>query len=125
MQVAIVQFGNGELSTDRIVSDAHVVSPFSDDIDKVKDKLKELKWAKGFTNMAQAFLKANQLISRSKRKTALGTMLLITDGKPSFKFQTHKAVKELKGRAKVSIVQVKSHPEEDTVDLMKSYATQP
>ena len=40
-------------------------------------------------------------------------MLVITDGKPSFNFQTDKAVKETKGRARVVMVQVKQFAAKD------------
>merc|ERR1719161_3256504 len=84
-----------------------------------------MTWTKGFTNMAQAFMKASEMLTRSPRKTAAGTMLMITDGKPSFIYQTDKAVDKLKGRAKVVIVQVKQYAPDDTVKLMKRYASQP
>eukprot|EP00747_Dinoflagellata_sp_TGD_P036150 gnl/TRDRNA2_/TRDRNA2_138301_c1_seq1.p1 gnl/TRDRNA2_/TRDRNA2_138301_c1~~gnl/TRDRNA2_/TRDRNA2_138301_c1_seq1.p1 ORF type:complete len:680 (+),score=171.14 gnl/TRDRNA2_/TRDRNA2_138301_c1_seq1:2-2041(+) len=124
VHASVIQFGQGKLEN-QIVSDAKVISPLTGKIGEVKEAVKALKWAKGFTNMAQAFLKANQLITRSPRKNAAAAMLLITDGKPSFKFQTAKAVNDLKGRARVSIVQVKSYPSQETIDLMKSYASKP
>eukprot|EP00747_Dinoflagellata_sp_TGD_P154132 gnl/TRDRNA2_/TRDRNA2_177468_c6_seq19.p1 gnl/TRDRNA2_/TRDRNA2_177468_c6~~gnl/TRDRNA2_/TRDRNA2_177468_c6_seq19.p1 ORF type:complete len:174 (-),score=35.22 gnl/TRDRNA2_/TRDRNA2_177468_c6_seq19:179-700(-) len=55
----------------------------------------------------------------------MASVLLISDGTPSFKFQTKKAVSELKARAKVTIVHVKSLPSKESVELMKSYASQP
>eukprot|EP00747_Dinoflagellata_sp_TGD_P133951 gnl/TRDRNA2_/TRDRNA2_175267_c2_seq53.p1 gnl/TRDRNA2_/TRDRNA2_175267_c2~~gnl/TRDRNA2_/TRDRNA2_175267_c2_seq53.p1 ORF type:complete len:982 (-),score=253.26 gnl/TRDRNA2_/TRDRNA2_175267_c2_seq53:60-3005(-) len=126
VKVAVVQFGNGELDDKtKVVSDAIVVSPLSSDFKEVKSKIDDTKWKRGFTNMAQAFLKANEIVTRSPRKSAAGTLLLITDGKPSFKFQTDKAVKSFKGRGKVVIVQVKQFASEDTVKLMKHYASQP
>eukprot|EP00747_Dinoflagellata_sp_TGD_P133964 gnl/TRDRNA2_/TRDRNA2_175267_c2_seq65.p1 gnl/TRDRNA2_/TRDRNA2_175267_c2~~gnl/TRDRNA2_/TRDRNA2_175267_c2_seq65.p1 ORF type:complete len:986 (-),score=229.29 gnl/TRDRNA2_/TRDRNA2_175267_c2_seq65:198-3155(-) len=126
VKVAVVMFGNGKLDdVTKVVSDAEVIAPFSSDLDEVKGKLEGMKWAKGFTNMAQAFLKANQVITRSPRKTAAGTVLLVTDGKPSFSFQTDKAVKETKGRARVVIVQVKQFAAQETVEKMKTYASKP
>merc|ERR550514_1061606 len=84
-----------------------------------------MKWSKGFTNMAQAFLKANEIITRSPRKFAAGTLLMITDGKPSFKFQTDKSVKKFKGRGRVVIVQVKQYAAVADKKLMKKYASKP
>eukprot|EP00747_Dinoflagellata_sp_TGD_P134284 gnl/TRDRNA2_/TRDRNA2_175299_c6_seq25.p1 gnl/TRDRNA2_/TRDRNA2_175299_c6~~gnl/TRDRNA2_/TRDRNA2_175299_c6_seq25.p1 ORF type:complete len:1007 (+),score=247.69 gnl/TRDRNA2_/TRDRNA2_175299_c6_seq25:82-3102(+) len=126
VKVAIIQFGNGELDDKtKVVSDAIVVSGLSEDFAKTKEQMDGMVWKKGFTNMAQAFLKANQLITRSARKSAAGTVLMITDGKPSFSFQTDKAVKEAKGRSRIVIVQVKQFAAQDTVEKMKSYASKP
>eukprot|EP00747_Dinoflagellata_sp_TGD_P133947 gnl/TRDRNA2_/TRDRNA2_175267_c2_seq5.p1 gnl/TRDRNA2_/TRDRNA2_175267_c2~~gnl/TRDRNA2_/TRDRNA2_175267_c2_seq5.p1 ORF type:complete len:987 (-),score=240.73 gnl/TRDRNA2_/TRDRNA2_175267_c2_seq5:55-3015(-) len=126
VHVSVVQFGNGELDDKtKVVSDAIVVSPLTADMDDAKAKLDGMTWKKGFTNMAQAFLKANQIITRSPRKTAAGAVLLITDGKPSFNFQTDKAVKETKGRARVVIVQVKQFAAKETIEKMKAYASKP
>merc|ERR1719453_1014671 len=84
-----------------------------------------MKWSKGFTNMAQGFLKANEIITRSPRKFAAGTLLMITDGKPSFKFQTDKAVALFKGRGKVVIVHVKNFASKEDEQLMQKYASKP
>eukprot|EP00747_Dinoflagellata_sp_TGD_P133940 gnl/TRDRNA2_/TRDRNA2_175267_c2_seq43.p1 gnl/TRDRNA2_/TRDRNA2_175267_c2~~gnl/TRDRNA2_/TRDRNA2_175267_c2_seq43.p1 ORF type:complete len:740 (-),score=168.41 gnl/TRDRNA2_/TRDRNA2_175267_c2_seq43:55-2226(-) len=126
VHVSVVQFGNGELDDKtKVVSDAIVVSPLTADFAYAKSALDGMTWKKGFTNMAQAFLKANQIITRSPRKQAAGTVLLITDGKPSFSFQTDKAVKETKGRARVVIVQVKQFAAKETIEKMKAYASKP
>ncbi len=126
VKVALVQFGNGELDDKtKVIKDAIVVSGLSSDYAGVKEKMDGMTWNKGFTNMAQAFLKANQIITRFPRKTAAVTALLITDGKPSFNFQTDKAVKELKGRARIVIAQVKNFAPQETVDKMKTYASKP
>merc|ERR1719409_658754 len=63
VNVAVVQFGNGELDDKtKVVADAIVVSPLSGDFADVKAKMDGMTWKKDFTNMAQAFLKANQVI---------------------------------------------------------------
>eukprot|EP00747_Dinoflagellata_sp_TGD_P133949 gnl/TRDRNA2_/TRDRNA2_175267_c2_seq51.p1 gnl/TRDRNA2_/TRDRNA2_175267_c2~~gnl/TRDRNA2_/TRDRNA2_175267_c2_seq51.p1 ORF type:complete len:736 (-),score=192.93 gnl/TRDRNA2_/TRDRNA2_175267_c2_seq51:198-2357(-) len=126
VHVAVIQFGNGEVDDKtKVVADAIVVSGLTADHAAAKANLDGMVWKKGFTNMAQAFLKANQVITRSPRKTAAGTVLLVTDGKPSFSFQTDKAVKETKGRARVVIVQVKQFAAQETVEKMKTYASKP
>eukprot|EP00747_Dinoflagellata_sp_TGD_P133975 gnl/TRDRNA2_/TRDRNA2_175267_c4_seq1.p1 gnl/TRDRNA2_/TRDRNA2_175267_c4~~gnl/TRDRNA2_/TRDRNA2_175267_c4_seq1.p1 ORF type:complete len:236 (-),score=50.03 gnl/TRDRNA2_/TRDRNA2_175267_c4_seq1:91-696(-) len=75
--------------------------------------------------MAQAFMKASAILQRSPRKHAAGTFLMITDGKPSFIFQTDKAVQTYKGRGRVVIVQVKQYAAKETKELMKRYASKP
>merc|ERR1719443_859506 len=65
------------------------------------------------------------MITRSPRTAAAGTLVLITDGKPSFTFATDKAVKSFKGRGRAVIVQVKQYASKDTQKLMKTYASKP
>merc|ERR1719482_1236324 len=126
VSVAVIQFGNGKLDdVSKVVSDAATISPLSTDLKEVKESIKGMHWSKGFTNMAQAFMKASAILQRSPRKKAAGTFLMITDGKPSFIFQTDKAVKSYKGRGRVVIVQVKQYAAKETQNLMKKYASKP
>jgi uncharacterized protein YegL len=126
VKVAVVQFGNGKLDDKtKVVSDALLIHGLDTDFTAVKEKIDGLTWSKGFTNMAQAFMKASSIIQRSPRKFAAGTLLMITDGKPSFTFQTDKAVAAFKGRGKVVIVQVKNFASKETKALMKKYASKP
>jgi len=126
VKVSVIQFGNGKLDdVTKVVSDAAVISPLSFDLEKVKEAIDGMAWSKGFTNMAQAFMKASAIIQRSPRKIAAGTLLLITDGKPSFTFQTNKAVHTFKGRGRAVIVQVKNYASADSQKLMKEYASKP
>ena len=50
---------------------------------------------KGFTNMAQVFALAETMYTSSGRKGAQSALLVITDGKPSFQFQTNDIVQQL------------------------------
>ena len=50
---------------------------------------------KGFTNMAQAFALAETMYTAAGRKCAQSALLVITDGKPSFQFQTNELVQQL------------------------------
>merc|ERR1719276_584033 len=50
---------------------------------------------KGFTNMAQAFALAETMYTSTGRKGAQSAILVITDGKPSFQFQTNELVEQL------------------------------
>eukprot|EP00747_Dinoflagellata_sp_TGD_P155965 gnl/TRDRNA2_/TRDRNA2_177627_c6_seq2.p1 gnl/TRDRNA2_/TRDRNA2_177627_c6~~gnl/TRDRNA2_/TRDRNA2_177627_c6_seq2.p1 ORF type:complete len:986 (+),score=245.05 gnl/TRDRNA2_/TRDRNA2_177627_c6_seq2:181-3138(+) len=126
VKVAVIQFGNGKLDdVTKVVSDAVTINPLSSKLDEVKEAIKGMHWSKGFTNMAQAFMKASAILQRSPRKMAAGTFLMITDGKPSFIFQTDKAVATYKGRGRVVIVQVKQYASKDTKELMKRYASKP
>jgi uncharacterized protein YegL len=126
VSVAVIQFGNGKLDdVSKVVSDAALISPLSTDLAAVKGAIDGMHWSKGFTNMAQAFMKATAILQRAPRKHASGTFLMITDGKPSFIFQTDKAVASFKGRGRAVIVQVKQYAAKETKELMKRYASKP
>lgn len=125
MKVGILQFGNGEILADKTISLPTVVSELTDKIKDLVPIVAELKWAKGFTNMAQAFTRAKTLFLNGGRKSAQSAMLVITDGQPSFKFQTHEAVQELRDTGvHVNIVTVRSSPG-DELELMKSWVSVP
>merc|ERR1719198_1661598 len=102
-----------------------MIHPLSGDFEAVKGAIDGMHWSKGFTNMAQAFMKATAIIQRSPRAAAAGTFVMITDGMPSFTFATNKAVKAFKGRGRAVIVQVKQYASTDTKKLMKKYASKP
>merc|ERR1719393_490785 len=70
-------------------------------------------------------MKATAILQRAPLAKAAGTFLMITDGKPSFIFQTDKAVAAFKGRGRSVIVQVKQYASKDTKELMKRYASKP
>jgi uncharacterized protein YegL len=127
-RVGVVQFGNGELDSKKIVSDAKLVTLPLASMDEVSKKIKDLAWLKGFTNMAQGFLKARNVLETSSRKNAKntpGVVLVITDGNPSFKHSTSQAVKELRESARVVMVHVKEFRKPENVELLRGYASFP
>jgi hypothetical protein len=126
VQVGVVLFGNGKLDLEtNIVSDAKVVTDnLEGDMESVKTKIEGMIIHKGFTNMAQGFTKSKDVLTYM-RKTAQGTVLMITDGRPSFKFQTGFAVKSLRQSARLMIVQVQANRKEDIAELLKGYASEP
>merc|ERR1719316_1095243 len=92
MKIGIVQFGNGEITADGSVSKALSILQLTSDMAKVKTALEGLEYKKGFTNMAQAFTEAENLLLLGSRRKAQSAVLTLTDGKPSFKFMTHEEV---------------------------------
>jgi uncharacterized protein YegL len=125
-RVAIVQFGNGHLDEKtKVVSDALLALPLTTSISKVNDTITGLKYQKGFTNMAQAFKKANEILKRSSRSDAETELIMITDGKPSFQLQTGQALKELKKAVRVVMVHIKEFPSKQDIKLMKAYSSSP
>merc|ERR1719311_1372610 len=98
MRIAIAQFGNGEIKDDGTVADALDILPFTSDMSKVQKAVEGLAYQKGFTNMAQAFTVAEKFFLLGGRKKAMAAVMTITDGKPSFLFQTKEKVLQLKDK---------------------------
>merc|ERR1719181_168137 len=88
-QIGIVQFGNGQILKDGTIADAKDILPLTNDMKKVAKAVDGLVHLKGFTNMAQAFGVAEKLLLLGGRKAVQSAVMTITDGKPSFLFQTN------------------------------------
>jgi len=132
VQVAVVQFGNGKLEDNGgglggvgTVSDAILGQGFSGDMEATRETITALTWQRGFTNMAQGIAKAGILLKTSLRKDASGVAIVLTDGRPSFKLSTEAAVKKLRETSTLMIVQIKSFPKEENIELMKEYVSEP
>jgi len=125
VRVGIVEFGNGQLDKDKIVSDAIVATnALESDMTSVAAKVGALPFRRGFTNMAQAILKAKDLLAGS-RKDAETVVMLITDGRPSFKMSTTQAVENLRQSSRLMIVQVQGSRKQEIAELLKGYASVP
>jgi len=126
MKVGVVQFGQGEIEDDGSVSKAKIIQPLTFDMKKVAKSIKGLKWEMGFTNMAQAFTMSTNLFRDGGRAKSKSQIILVTDGKPSFKFMTAKAVDDLRDAGvHVNIVAVHDHKGSKDVKLMSQYASVP
>jgi hypothetical protein len=126
VQVGIVLFGNGKLDMEtNIISDAKVITDnLESDMEEVAKKVDGMIIHKGFTNMAQAFTKSKNVMTYA-RKGALSVVLLVTDGRPSFKFQTYHAVKSLRTSSRVMIAQVQANRKQEVAEMLKGYVSEP
>jgi uncharacterized protein YegL len=91
MRVGAILFGNGHLQSDGTITPAINVQPITANMAETKTRILETTWQKGFTNMAQAFALADTMlgqITEGDRDDAQSAVLVLTDGKPSFKFAT-------------------------------------
>lgn len=125
MKVGVIEFGNGIIMEDGVtVSPAMNVHTISSDLSSVKSSLEDMEQKKGFTNMAQAFALAETMYTSSGRKGAQSALLIITDGKPSFLFQTNELVEQLddKGVSRFFVVVTE---DEKSVDQMRKWASAP
>jgi hypothetical protein len=126
VQVGVVLFGNGKLDLEtNVISDAKVMTDnLEPDMEGVAGKIEEMIIHKGFTNMAQAFTKSKDVLTYA-RKTAQSTVLMLTDGRPSFKFQTGFAMKALRKSARIMIIQVQANRKQEIAELLKGYVSEP
>jgi len=125
MKVGVVEFGNGIIMEDGVtVSPAMNVQPLTTDMSTVKTAVEGMVQKKGFTNMAQAFALAETMYTSTGRKGAQSAILVITDGKPSFQFQTNELVEQLDDKGVSRFFVVVGESEKD-LDLMKKWASVP
>jgi len=125
MQVGVIEFGNGVIMPSGDVSPAINQQPLTDDMGLVKTAIENLPYKKGFTNMAQAFALAEVMYTANGRKGAQSAILVISDGKPSFAFQTEELVRQLddKGVQRYFVVVNEAGGEE--LKLLKEWASAP
>jgi len=125
MKVGVIEFGNGIIMPDGVtVSPAMNVQPLTDSMSTVKSAIEGMVQKKGFTNMAQAFALAESMYTATGRKGAQSAILVITDGKPSFEFQTNELVEQLDDKGVSRFFVVIGESEAD-VNLMKKWASAP
>jgi len=126
MKVAVVQFGNGMIMKDGTISPAKIIAELDDDMEKIGKAIDTIEWEKGFTNMAQAFVGAEKVMMNSGRKRVQSTILVITDGKPSFRFQTYQEVMKVRSKGvKVIMVPINAFPSKDNRAFTKKLASIP
>lgn len=123
--LGVVAFGNGHVMADGSVAPALTVQGLTGDMALVKEKIEALEWQKGFTNMAQAFLLADTLLSAGGRPEAQSAVLVISDGKYSFQFQTAQQVEKMKDAGIYIFMAPVSEGKNDHLDVLKTWATQP
>merc|ERR1719440_334665 len=100
------------------------LQPLNSDLSLAKAAIENSAQKKGFTNMAQAFALAETMYTAAGRKNSQSALLVITDGKPSFQFQTNELVEQLDDKGVQRFFVVVSDSEK-SVDLMKKWASDP
>jgi len=125
MKVGVVQFGNGRIRPDGSIQGAKLVQGLTSNLDKVEKQLKGMKWLRGFTNMAQAFTKSKDALMNGGRKNAQSVVMVISDGQPSFNFQTEQELNKLRdNNVRVVMVPIKAYPGK-MLKKMKKWASVP
>lgn len=129
VKMGAIQFGNGKViekeGEEDIISPSIPIEQLTFDIDKVAGAIEKTVWQKGFTNMAQVFAKAEQM-SMMGRKQAPTTILILTDGKPSFIYSLKQEAKKVRDAGKKIII-VETNPTLNTPDksLVKELVSEP
>jgi hypothetical protein len=131
IKMGVTLFGNGHLielndgSGGTTIQSAINLQPLTFDLAEVGKKIAETKWQRGFTNMAQAFATADIILSQGGRPEAQSAVMVISDGKYSFRYQTAEKAQELKDKN----VQIYMAPITETRDKslieLKKWASQP
>merc|ERR1719324_2353130 len=110
---------------DGTITKALTILQLSHDMAEVVAAVDSLKFQKGFTNMAQAFTEAEKVLLLGGRRRAQSAILVLTDGKPSFKFMTHEKVMQIKDKHIKLFFAPVTDFEGDELKLMKEWASQP
>lgn len=125
IRVGVVQYGNGQVSSSWVVSDALVIVEPTFEIEDAARRVEAMTWQRGLTNMAQAAEKALNLLRGYGRQGVASAVVFITDGRPTFKKQTLNAMQDLKKMAQVNIVHVQAFRKPTSTWTLQSYASVP
>merc|ERR1719181_2359006 len=111
----------------KTVSPAINAHSLSFDMDLVKAAVSGLPFKKGFTNMAQAFAMAEDMFVKGSRGKAQQSVMVVTDGKPSFSFMTNEMVEQLDDKSimRYFVVVSETPLSDDSMKNMKKWASQP
>jgi len=128
VKLGLVLFGNGVIMPDgKTVSPAINAHKLSFDKDAVKASLDGLPFKKGFTNMAQAFAMAEDMFIKGSRSSAQQSVMVVTDGKPSFSFMTNEMAEQLddKGIMKYFVLVSETPMTDPAMKNLKLWSSQP
>jgi hypothetical protein len=125
MQVGALVFGNGRVEDDGTISPALRVQGLTSDIAMVGSKIMELQWQRGLTNMAQAFTLADTMLQQGGRSWAQSAVLVLSDGKSSFEFQTAQQVQKLKDNNVMVFMAPIAASQDKSLEVLKKWASQP
>mmetsp|Transcript_136131 Transcript_136131/g.271529 ORF Transcript_136131/g.271529 Transcript_136131/m.271529 type:complete len:1062 (+) Transcript_136131:111-3296(+) len=125
MRVGVILFGNGRLLPDGSTQSATNVVGLTSDMDAVRAAIAGTTWQRGFTNMAQAFALADTML-QSGRADAQSAVLVLSDGKYSFEYETKQKVKDLKDKnVQIFMAPVCEFTGSKEIKKMKTWASSP
>lgn len=127
-RIGVIQFGNGEVQADGTVSPAKEASALDPDTKKAKEALKKLETAtdRGFSNMAQAFMLAENLFGEKGRRDAEAVILVVAKERPPFGVQAQEKAKELwDAGIRIVFASLDDFPDSEDARFLKGLATRP
>mmetsp|Transcript_21854 Transcript_21854/g.49816 ORF Transcript_21854/g.49816 Transcript_21854/m.49816 type:complete len:936 (+) Transcript_21854:59-2866(+) len=103
--------------------EAHIIQGMTHSKADLEDAIAgKLQFRRGLTDMAKGLLTAEKVLLEG-RKDAQSEVIVITDGKPSFKFGTHNAAKKLtRGGVRLVFMPVRTY---GNSPFLKDWATHP
>merc|ERR1719195_1581106 len=129
IKMGVTLFGNGKLiemvGGGTTIKPAINLQPLTFDLEEVGKKIKETEWQRGFTNMAQAFTTADTILGQGGRPEAQSAVMVISDGKFSFKYQTAEKAQELKDKNVQIYMAPIADSREKSLTFLKKWASQP
>merc|ERR1740123_2400147 len=131
IKMGVTLFGNGKLielndgSGGTTIQSAIKLQPLTFDLAEVGKKISETKWQRGFTNMAQAFSAADIMLGQGGRDEAQSAVMVISDGKFSFKYQTAEKARELKDKNIQIYMAPITASQDKSLDELKKWASRP
>merc|ERR1712151_679713 len=131
IKMGVTLFGNGKLielndgSGGTTIQSAIKLQPLTFDLPEVGKKIAETKWQRGFTNMAQAFSAADIMLGQGGRDEAQSAVMVISDGKFSFKYQTAEKARELKDKNVMIYMAPIVAGRDKSLTFLKKWASQP
>jgi hypothetical protein len=131
IKMGVTLFGNGKLielndgSGGTTIQSAIKLQPLTFDLPEVGKKIAETKWQRGFTNMAQAFSAADIMLGQGGRDEAQSAVMVISDGKFSFKYQTAEKARELKDKNIQIYMAPITASQDKSLDELKKWASRP
>jgi len=128
-KIGVALFGNGHLIEMKdggtTVAPATNLQGLTFDLEVVRSRIAETKWQRGFTNMAQAFATADIILSQGGRPQAQSAVMVISDGKFSFKYQTAEKAQELKDKNVMIFMAPIAEGRDKSLTELKKWASQP
>jgi len=128
-KIGVSLFGNGHLiemgDGGTTIAPAINLQGLTFDLEVVRSKIAETKWQRGFTNMAQALSTADIILSQGGRPEAQSAVMVISDGKFSFKYQTAEKAQELKDKNVMIFMAPITEDRDKSLIELKKWASQP
>jgi len=122
VKMGVALSGNGHLidlpGGGTTIQAAINLQPLTFDLEKVGTAIAETTWQRGFTNRAQAFATADTTMGQGGRPEAQSAVMVISDGKFSFKYQTAEKAQELKDKnVQIYMAPIMASRSKDLIEL--------